>query len=613
MNITLKALQAEGYLAALDVHFAQAMGRLSGDNRPEILLAAALVSRQVSDGHVCFSVRGSSVASLGISAEHLQLPNETAWLQMLRSSGLVAEAHSESALESTPLVLDEGGRLYLRRYWQHEQALVEYIERASSASQEPVNEALLEHSVSRLFPVPALQEQGTQAVEPQTDWQRASALMAVRQQFCVVSGGPGTGKTSTVVKILAMLIEQAQAQGKPNPQILLVAPTGKAATRLEASIRGAKARLECSEAVREAIVDKASTIHRCLGSVRGSTSVFRHNRNTPLVADVVLVDEASMVNLALMRRLIDALPPRARLILLGDMDQLASVEAGAVLGDICNTGGENSSSTGDTAQTAPTRIADCVVQLRKSYRYAETSGIAALARAINAGDAALALEVLARAEDVQLLAPADPGALSSTLEQSVVRGYRSALVAMGPSESLTAFDQFRVLCARRTGAHGVGAINELLVAALERVGLLQRVGEAEHYAGRPILITANDYDLRLFNGDIGMVLKEPVTGRLRTFFVDPDGSQRNFSPARLVQQQTVFAMSVHKSQGSEFDEVAVILPEQPSRVLTRELLYTAVTRAKKKVVIHGNVEVVRRCIGLRVERESGLRQALWGL
>lgn len=595
----LSNLQSQGHLAALDVHFATAMGRLASESRPEVLLAAALVSRQVSAGHVCLALNGLSVGSLDIPVESLTLPTLRQWLKLLRASPLIDAAPDPGMASSKPLVLDEQGRLYLQRYWQHERALVHYIERASSTSREPVAQDVLNAGLKRLFP-------GSNN-NNERDWQREAALMAVRQRFCVVSGGPGTGKTSTVVKILALLIEQAQARSAPLPQILLMAPTGKAATRLEASIRGAKARLDCSEAVQRAIVDKASTVHRCLGSVRGSTSVFRHDRNTPLVADVVLVDEASMVNLGLMRRLMDALPERTRLILLGDMDQLASVEAGAVLGDICNTG-----SAQGTTPTAPTAIAQCVIKLKKSYRYREDSGIAALAQAINAGDATRALQVLDQASDVQRREPGQPGVLGGALRRSIVQGYRAALAARTPVDSLRALDQFRVLCARRSGPYGVGSVNELLVAALAREGLLDLSRGGEHYAGRAVLITANDYDLRLFNGDIGMVLQHPEHQRLRTYFVEPDGSHRSFSPARLAAQETVFAMSVHKSQGSEFDEVAVVLPQQPSRVLTRELLYTAVTRAKNSVVIHGTVEVIRRCITERVERKSGLRMALWG-
>ena len=417
------------------------------------------------------------------------------------------------------------------------------------------------------------------------------------------------------MKILALLIESALHTGQRPPRITLVAPTGKAAARLAESIRRTKPTLRCVGAITRAIPDEATTIHRCLGSIDKSATRFRHTADNPLVTDVLLVDEASMVDLALMARLLDALPQHARVLLLGDEDQLASVEAGAVLGDICNSGVPRRYScalvehvtqlTGTRLPLAPdapggTGIWDCIVQLQHSYRYSADSGIGALARAINAGDSDAALAVLDAADypDVTLVAPATDGRLSTVLR------------AHDPCERLRAFERFRVLCAHRRGWAGVEWVNRQIAAALAAAGLIRDGGQL--YVGQPIIVTRNDYQLGLFNGDIGLIMHDPERAGARlAFFIAPDGTQRVLSPSRLPPYETVFAMSVHKSQGSEFDDVAVLLPQQVSPVVSRELLYTAVTRARRTVTIHASRDVVAYAITHRIERASGLRDRLW--
>ncbi len=388
-----------------------------------------------------------------------------------------------------------------------------------------------------------------------------------------------------------------------------------------------KATLTCEPAVRDAIPEDASTIHRGLGSIGGRATRFRHDAGNPLLADVVLVDEASMVDLALMARLVDAMPDAARLILLGDQDQLSSVEAGAVLGDICNTGRPRSYSSAFAArlsavvgETVPpgadppaaTGIGDCIVQLQHSYRYRAASGLGALARAINAGDTEATAAILGSDDDdVGRIEPADAGELGRELTAAACAGFRAYAQEREPAARLRAFEQFRVLCAHRRGWRGVETVNLQIEAALARAGLLDVHGTA--YAGRPVMVTRNDYALKLFNGDVGLLLEEPGgDGRTMAFFVAPDGAERRLAPARLPPHETVFAMSVHKSQGSEFDEVAVLLPDAVSPVLTRELLYTAVTRARRRVRIYGTAAVIREAVRCRVARTSGLRDLLWG-
>jgi exodeoxyribonuclease V alpha subunit len=405
----------------------------------------------------------------------------------------------------------------------------------------------------------------------------------------------------------------------------LVAPTGKAAARLVESIKKSKAGLDCAEDVRGAIVESASTIHRCLGSLGRASIGFRHHAGNRLVTDVVLVDEASMVNLGLMRRLVSAMPDHARLILLGDMDQLASVEAGAVLGEICNSGQKRMYSPAlqrevkalgggnlpeDQTQDSLPAISDCVAKLQKSYRFQGETGIAALARAINSGDSQAATEVLDRYDDVLLVPPSTSGNLGGVLRDAALAGYRPYLQPGEAKERLARFDQFRILCARRTGPFGVEALNEQVTGALRRAGLI--ASKAENYDGKPIMITANTYELQIYNGDIGLVLPDPQSGQLRACFAGGGGELRMFAPSRLPHQESALAMSVHKSQGSEFDEVAIVLPEEPAPLLTRELIYTAVTRAKKRVVIHSHPAVLRYAIEHPTERSSGLGPKLWG-
>ncbi len=589
MTVTLEELRAAGELGMLDLQFARAMGRLANDERPEVLLAAALASRHVSQGDVCLDL-----ASLDLEPS-ARWPELQGWLATLRASPMVSNGSV-----ATPLVLDDSNRLYLRRYWLHERRLAAAIGDRARTIVEGVDPAELEAGLQRLF---------APSTDGKPDLQRAAATMAVKRKFCVVSGGPGTGKTYTVVKILALLVEQAAAANLPLPQMTLMAPTGKAAARLSESINQAKADLACSDAVKDAIVEDATTIHRALGSIRGTSTQFRHNQRSPLVTDIVLVDEASMVNVALMARLVAAVPDHARLILLGDKDQLASVEAGAVLGDICNTSGGRQRPAAATPDASG--IWACVTHLDRSYRYEDGSGIEALALAINAGDSAAALRVLtSSAADVAIEAPPPPGELGDELSSAVLRGYDAYLQDAPASARLASFGKFRVLCGHRVGTRGVVAINEQIRDLLRRHGKIH--GRGDLYVGRPVMVTVNNYELRLFNGDVGLILPNPDGDGLRAVFGATEATQRLLAPSRLPTHETVFAMSVHKSQGSEFDHVAVLLPDQASPVVTRELLYTAVTRARKSVVIHASHEVVRQTIGQRIVRTSGLRSALWG-
>ncbi len=557
------ALQALGYLSPLDRHFAESMARLAHSDDPRVALGAAVASRFVAHGHVCAdlaSLAGAPVElpETGAAGGDLRWPDLDPWTRALTASRLVGDGSGPE-----PLVL-RGRRLYLARYHDLERRLVRQLLERAEAEPPPVDAALLETGLDRLF--------GPATDDNAAADQRRAAAVALRRRLTVISGGPGTGKTSTVVRLLALLVEQADAAGRPRPRIAMAAPTGKAAARLgeavsSALVAGGPRSLQASPSVRAAIPAEASTIHRLLGVIPDGPRRFHHDADHPLPLDVLVVDEASMIDLALMTRLAEAVPPEARLLLLGDRDQLASVEAGAILGDIC-AGGPG----------------DAVVELRHSFRFGPESGIRRLADAVNRGDAAAVLEVLRGDEhvDVALVAPPDDGPLGPVLAPLVREGYAPLLRRAAPADGLRSLDRFRVLCAHRRGLAGVEAVNPLCERTLARAGGL--VPRGPWYAGRPVMVTSNDRQLRLFNGDVGLVDAGP-DGALRAFFPGPDGELRSLAPTRLPRVETVFATTIHKSQGSEYDHVLVVLPRNPSPITTRELLYTAITRARRRVTV----------------------------
>ncbi len=607
----LTTLRAAGALSALDQHLATTLGRLAGEERPEVLLALALVSRAAAAGHVRLDLaRLEGLRSQAGEPLRLERPELSHWIAALRASPLVGRGDPP-----TPLVLEERRYLYLHRLWDRQRRLADQLWQRVQAPPPTLDTEELRRDLERLFP----QEAGTS--EP--DLQRLAAFVAARGRLAVISGGPGTGKTTTVLRILALLQLQALACGQRPLRCLLLAPTGKAAARLSESLRRGLPALPVPQAIRDSIPLEATTIHRALGARMRGMPRFRHGPQRPLPADVVVTDEASMIDLSLMCALAEAVPAAARLVLLGDRSQLASVEAGAILGDLCNLGGQpRGRSSGlqraayelggvalPVEEPAPCGMQDCVVRLQRSYRFAAGGGIAALARAIDEGDAASAEAQLLNPQQGELrwTALAEGDGLDQLLERELLDELQAPLQAESPAQALRALERRRVLCAHHRGRLGVQRVNQRVRQLLAARG--QVPAQGEWYAGRPVMVTRNEHSLQLYNGDLGLALER--TGELRVHFSAPDGGTRAIHPARLPPCATAYAMTVHKSQGSEFQRVLLLLSTRVSPIMTRELLYTGITRARKQVWLAGSPEVLRAAIRRRVRRGSGLREALW--
>ena len=504
---------------------------------------------------------GQLVADLlvALGEGHSCLPLTISQLALLRRSPLV------SAGGLTPLVLYLD-RLYLHRTYTYESRLARQCQALASRHH---GDLPLTDLLDEVF--------GPGGDEGQ----RQAAVIALRQSLCLISGGPGTGKTSTVVKIIAMLFRHFGLQLR----IALCAPTGKAAMRLGEAVRANLPHLPVAAEIKEAIPLTAHTLHRLLGVQRHS-SRFRHCATYPLPWDVVVVDEASMVDLALMSKLVDALAPTARLILLGDKDQLVSVESGAVLADLIS---------GLPANT---------VSLTKAYRF--DTNIRSLASRINDGDGPGSWALLAdpALTNIGILTDEIDSYIGDRYDRYMTTVRR--LAEVGFTEVFAAFHRFQVLCALRRGAYGVAGINGRVEQYLARKG--HDCSGRMWYAGRPVLVTRNDYGLELYNGDIGICLPDPESGVLKVWFTGTAGTYRGFMPYRLPQLETVFAMTIHKSQGSECDEVLIVLPREENRLLSRELLYTGVTRARKEVRVVSGQEIFMEAVHRKTVRYSGLAE-----
>ncbi|SDJ44230.1 DNA helicase/exodeoxyribonuclease V, alpha subunit [Ferrimonas sediminum] len=670
----------EGWLRPLDLALARLLLEQEPDTPAQVLLAAVWASHQLGRGHLCLDIEqllnlpqqvlalppeGRKPAQLPLPSSLMAQWSPESWLPALARAAVVS-VDGQDQDHSRPLVLSQG-RLYLRRYFRYECQVAEGL--AARLMPLAVDAKALRCQLESLF-APLKSETEQQGSE--VHWQSVAAALACRSRFTVISGGPGTGKTTTVVRLLAALQQLAMDSGAAL-RIKLAAPTGKAAARLSESLSGALSQLP--EPLAAAIPTQVSTLHRLLGS-RPDSRQFKHHQGNPMHLDLLVVDEASMVDLEMMAALLAALPPQARLILLGDKDQLASVEAGAVLGDLCEQAAKprywpattdylhsHSGYQLQAWQGPGTALEQQIALLRKSHRFDANSGIGHLAQAVNEGQPEQANALwhrgwrdlqqrrLTGAEDTYLerlciegegetgeahrrvleegRSPQGYGHYLSLMHQGGDALNQRAQQCQAPEqwqmlftsqeqwikELLKAFGEFQLLCAVRDGDYGVSGLNRRIASALCRRGLISQ--DSGWYAGRPVILSRNDYSLKLMNGDVGLCLPvwdEQGQRRLRVAFLTPEGGIKTVMPSRLSSVETVYAMTVHKSQGSEFAHTAMVLPASDSPILTRELVYTGITRARHWfTLLTPTPRLFAAAIGRRTVRASGLSQRLASL
>ena len=607
----LDALHKGGHLRTLDHALAQSLRRLDRDTPDAVLAAAALASLAVAKGHA--GVRLGAADAL-VEAE-IAWPDADAWTRQLAASRWVDTPDDATAVADphAPLVL-EGGLLYLRRYREYERALALGLQRIAT---QPVPEAGIEPLAllfGRLFP---------QATHD--DRQARAAALALRHALLLVTGGPGTGKTTTTARLLVLLVAQALHAGRASPRIALAAPTGRAAERMAESVRQAVQALAASGVDADllaALPTSGTTLHRLLGTIPDSPR-FRHDGDNPLPFDVVVVDEASMIDLPLMAKLVDAVASGTRLVLLGDPDQLPSVEAGDVLAAILGAAGEGDAmERGDVDVLRPllgdgdktsvlaqeggeARFPGIRVHLQRGWRQSEALDLAPLAAAVREGDADAALAQL-RAGTLSNVhfheGLADPLELQ---RDALLAHFRALGHAATPADALAQSTRLRLLTAVREGPQGARTLNARIERLLAEGGGSGRAPQG-HFQGQLLIVTENSYRHRLFNGDIGVCMRDAAGTLVAWFPGDDAGHPRAFHPAALPAHESAFAMTVHKAQGSEFDTVWLLLPARGNRVLSRELVYTGITRARRALHVAGSEAVIREALARHAGRWSGL-------
>ena len=586
----------EGGFSALDIALAEAFASIWPDSNAAALQLASLASWAVSQGHSCFVPELLEAWPSRIDADG-QVDNDLALNEDLREARWPQAPFIGNSASGLPIVI-EGRRVWLRRYWRYEREIEAALHERSTPYAEWPDGARVKQALQPLLPA---------SNDAETDWQRVAAVLALRSPLTVICGGPGTGKTFTALRILALIQHFADAPLRMG----LAAPTGKAAQRLSESMREGLQHLPLSDEQRASLPAEAVTLHRLLGFRPQSVQPSR-DAERPLDLDVLIVDECSMVDLPLMAKLLRALKPDCRLILLGDPDQLPAVENGAVLATLAaenpaNRFGESTSTrvsaaSGATlaAEDSKSGIGECIVRLERPRRFGGESGIARLVRAIRVGDSETVFAAMAGSDDIEWdEEPWRPG--SSTTRQALRESHAALDAADSPEAALAALGRYRILCALREGAHGVVGINNAVASALHGALATQ-----EYLAGRPIIVTSNQPALGLYNGDVGVLLGETSGAPLRAWFARRDGSLQALLPAQLPSHESAYAMTVHRAQGSEFDRVELVLPPQPHPLLTREWLYTAASRARRQLCIHASREVLHAALAQRTRRINGL-------
>ncbi len=586
----------DGEFSALDIALVEAFASIWPGSDAAALDLAALASWAVGKGHSCFipdllhewPERAGAEAGTGPAA---------ALREMLRNGRWPRAAFIGDAASDAPIVVD-GERAWLRRYWRYEREIEAAVRARSMPFAILPDAAGVRDALDHLLPL---------ADPGDTDWQRVAAVTALRSALTVMCGGPGTGKTYTALRVLALI---RQFAGRPL-RIGLAAPTGKAAQRLSESVRLGLQTLPLTEEQRADLPADAMTLHRLLGFRPQSVLPARDAAN-PLDLDVLVVDECSMVDLPLMAKLLRALKPECRLILLGDPDQLPAVENGAVLATLAAENPSNRFGTAAAgwieaasnnhveARTGGPAIGDCVVRLERPRRFGGDSGIARVVRAIRGGNAQEVFDALSAGGDVGWSEqPWRPDGAAA--RQGFRESYAALAAAGSPAAALAELGRYRILCALREGPHGVAGINQAVSSVLHGP-----MAQQPFVAGRPLLIASNQHALGLFNGDVGVVLGERPDAPLRAWFARSDGSLHALLPAQLPAHESAYAMTVHKAQGSEFDTVELVLPAAPHPLLTREWLYTAASRARRELRIHASREVIAAALGRTTRRVNGL-------
>lgn len=619
MQLLFQQARLQNFFTDLDWHIAHVLVQrtpLTGTAKYRFLFLIMYLNAQRRAGHVCILLSqfdevgfwdGQVYPVLGLFAAALGRPDQLEWMEVINASTIVADASGNE-----PLILVDD-RLYFQQLWKNEHIVANFFQREAIQTVSPPS------AVSSILT--SLFEESSQS---EKDWQKVAVAMALTRSVTVISGGPGTGKTTTVAKIVIASLLSHPRQDR-TLRIYAAAPTGKAAARLTISLKEALFSLSNHAVNAAALPSEAVTLHRLLGAgYRGHA--FLYHKNNPLPVDILIVDEASMVDLSMMAAIINALPPHAKLVLLGDKEQLSSVEAGAVLGEVCRLSDGTYSTfraqeiwelTGISVPSAKHTppIADTLCLLQKSYRFHEHSGIGLLANDIKHGDIQGALEKmnLSLYPDIHFHGIKDRE--YESFIQHITEEYKTYLSTLRETKNvasaLAAWEEFRLLAALREGKYGVDGLNRAIERELARQGEIHLSSEESSYVGRPVMILKNNPKLKLWNGDIGLTwFDESRPDKKCVYFQLSDGTLRGFSPSLLPDHETAFAMTVHKAQGSEFTHAALILPPDYSPLLTRALLYTAVTRAKQKMTLYGQSTIVKQTIQSENTRHSGLYDLL---